>query len=156
MSYAKGPWLAYANFAYAKAQGKDITSSQFAFDPDDLAYIRNHYIYLDHDQTYTGSAGVSYAFRDGALTGLKLGGDMIYGSGLRADGDVPNGVALKDYTQFNLSSSYKFARPGIEVRFDVINVGDHRYVIRDGTGVGVGAPQFGPRRGYFVGIAKDL
>ena len=155
-SYAKGPWLAYANFAYAKAQGKDVTSSQFDFDPGDLAYIQNHYIYLDHDQTYTGSAGVSYAFRTGPLAGFKLGGDMIYGSGLRADGDVPNGVALKDYAQFNLSSSYAFAGPGIEIRFDVINVGDHRYEIRDGTGVGVGAPQYGPRRGFFAGISKSL
>jgi outer membrane receptor protein involved in Fe transport len=156
ISYAKGPWLAYVNFAYAKAMGKDVTSSQFDFDPGDLAYIQNHYIYLDHDQTYTGSAGVSYAFRTGPLAGLKLGGDMIYGSGLRADGDVPNGVGLKNYAQFNLSSSYKFAGPGIEIRFDVINLGDKKYEIRDGTGVGVGAPEYGPRRGFFVGISKDL
>ena len=81
---------------------------------------------------------------------------MFYGSGLRADGDVPNGVALKDYAQFNLTASYKIAGPGIQIRFDVSNVGDHKYEIRDGSGVGVGAPQFGPRRGFFVGLAKDL
>jgi outer membrane receptor for ferrienterochelin and colicins len=156
VSYAKGPWLFYGNFAYAKAMGKDVTSSQFDFDPGDLAYIQNHYIYLDHDQTFTGSGGISYAFKTGPLAGFKLGGDMIYGSGLRADGAVPNGVALANYAQFNLSSSYKFARPGIEVRFDVINIGDKKYEIRDGTGVGVGAPEYGPRRGFFVGISKDL
>ena len=50
----------YANFTAEKAQGENITSSQFSFDPGDLAYIRNHYIYLDHDQTYSASAGVSY------------------------------------------------------------------------------------------------
>ena len=38
--------------------GKDVTSSQFDFDPGDLAYIQNHYIYLDHDQTFTGSGGI--------------------------------------------------------------------------------------------------
>ncbi|WP_174274070.1 TonB-dependent receptor [Sphingomonas bacterium] len=155
-SYAKGPLLAYANFAYAKAKGKDVVSSEFNFDPDDLAYIQNHYIYLDHDQTYTGSAGISYAFQQGDLKGFKLGGDMIYGSGLRADGDVPNGRGLKDYAQFNLSASYRFAGPGITVRLDVINVGDHTYQIRDGSGVGVGAPQFGARRGFFGGISKEL
>ena len=156
VSYAKGPWLFYGNFAYAKAMGKDVTSSQFDFDPSDLAYIQNHYIYLDHDQTYTGSAGVSYSFKTGPLAGFQLGGDMIYGSGLRADGDVPNGVALNNYAQFNLSSSYKFKGPGIQIRFDVINIGNHKYEIRDGTGVGVGAPEYGPRRGFFVGISKDL
>ena len=156
INYAKGPWLLYGNFAYAKAQGKDIVSSQFSFDPGDLDYIRDHYIYLDHDQTYTASAGVSYKVPDGPLAGLKLGGDMLYGSGLRTDGAVPNGAKLSPYAQFNLSTSYKLAGPGIEVRFDVINVADHRYEIRDGGGVGVGAPQFGPRRGFFVGLSKDL
>jgi outer membrane receptor protein involved in Fe transport len=156
ISYTANGWLAYANFAAAQAKGKDITSSQFSFDPADLAYIQGHYIYLDHDQTYTGSAGVSYAFRDGPLSGFKLGGDMIYGSGLRADGDVPNGAKLPSYAQFNLSTSYRLDKPGIELRFDVINVGDHKYEIRDGSGVGVGAPQYGPRRGFFIGVAKDI
>ena len=31
-----------------------------------------------------------------------------------------------------------------------------KYEIRDGTGVGVGAPQFGPRRGFFVGLSQAL
>ena len=156
VSYQRGPWLAYANFAYAKAQGKDITSSQFSFDPGDLAYIKDHYIYLDHDQTYTGSAGVSYSFRYGFLAGSKLGGDMLYGSGLRKDGDVPNGEHLPGYAQFNLTASHKFEKPGLEVRVDVTNIGDHKYKIRDGSGIGVGTPQFGPRRGVFVGISKDI
>jgi hypothetical protein len=38
----------------------------------------------------------------------------------------------------------------------VINVMDKRYEIRDGTGVGVGAPQFGPRRGLFFGLSKSI
>lgn len=165
MSYAHGGWLAYANFAYAKAQGLEVVSSQFNFDgpasdpATELGYIARHYVYLDHDQTYTGSAGLSYAFRQGPLSGLKLGGDMIYGSGLRADDDVngiPNGLALKDYAQFNLSAGYRIARPGISLRFDIINVGDHVYQIRDGSGVGVGAPQYGPRRGFFFGISKSI
>ncbi|WP_375380895.1 TonB-dependent receptor [uncultured Sphingomonas sp.] len=155
-SYAAHGLLAYANFAYAKAQGKDITSSQFDFDPADLAYIQNHYIYLDHDQTYTASGGISYSFRSGGLTGLKVGGDALYGSGLRADGDVPNGAKLPQYAVVNLSVSYHLAHPGVGMRFDVINAGDHIYEIRDGTGVGVGAPQYGARRGFFVGLTKDL
>ena len=38
----------------------------------------------------------------------------------------------------------------------MINVLDHKYEIRDGTGVGVGAPQYGPRRGVFVGLTKSF
>jgi hypothetical protein len=29
-------------------------------------------------------------------------------------------------------------------------------VIRDGSGIGVFAPQFGPRRGFFFGISQKL
>ncbi|WP_298670686.1 TonB-dependent receptor [uncultured Sphingomonas sp.] len=155
VSYVKGPWMAYANFAYANAKGKDIVSSQFNFSADDLAYIHDHYIYLDHDQTYTASGGLSYAFQ-GELKGLKVGANAIYGSGLRTSTTIPNGGALPDYVQVNLSASYRLERPGVTVRFDVINVGDHIYEIRDGGGVGVGAPQYGPRRGFFVGLSKDF
>ena len=155
-SYNRGGWLVYANFAAAKAKGSDIVSSQFSFSADDLNYIRNHYIYLDHDQTYTGSAGVSYAVKNGVLAGTKLGGSMIYGSGLRTSGDVPNGDKLAGYAQFNLTASHRFAKPGLSIRLDVINIGDHVYEIRDGSGIGVGAPQFGPRRGFFVGLSKSF
>ena len=156
IAYKSGPLLAYANFAYAKAQGTNIASGEFNFDPGDLDYIRGHYIYLDHDQTYTGSAGLSYRFDQGVLNGSKLGGSMIYGSGLRKDGDVPNGGKLPPYAVFNLTVSHKFAGPGIEIRADIFNIADHVYEIRDGSGVGVGAPQFGQRRSFFFGVSKSF
>lgn len=153
-SYDRGPFSAYANFAWERAQGEDIVSSEFNFDPADLAYIKNHYIYLDHDQTYSASLGASYLW-----LGTRFSGDLIYGSGLRADGAVPNGRELSPYTQVNLSVSHRFEHVPtgpIEVRFDLINAFDKVYEIRDGTGVGVGAPQFGPRRGFFGGITKEF
>jgi hypothetical protein len=33
---------------------------------------------------------------------------------------------------------------------------DSIYEIRNGSGIGVFAPQFGPRRGFFVGISQRL
>ncbi|MES2058503.1 MAG: TonB-dependent receptor, partial [Pseudomonadota bacterium] len=152
ISYAHGAWQIYGNIAYAKAQGQTIASGEFNFDPADVAYIQNHYIYLDHDQTYTGSGGASYRFSDGT----KLGTSMIYGSGLRRDGDVPNGGKLPPYAVFNLTASHHFAGTGLEVRADIFNVADHVYEIRDGSGVGVGAPQFGQRRGFFFGISEKI
>ena len=61
--------------------------------------------------------------------------------------------------QVNLSLSHRFATAPLgpfAVRADLINAFDRLYEIRDGTGVGVGAPQFGPRRGLFVGVTKDF
>ncbi|HEX7761564.1 MAG TPA: TonB-dependent receptor [Caulobacteraceae bacterium] len=153
-TYAHGPFSAYGNLALSKAQGKDIVSSQFNFDPGDLAYIQNHYIYLDHNQSLTGSAGASYRFGE-----LKVSGDILYGSGLRKDGAVPNGDHVPGYIQVNLSASYHLAlgpAGPIDLRLDIINVGDEKYEIRDGTGVGVGAPQWGPRRGVFAGVTKSF
>ncbi len=158
-NYTNGPWMAYANFTHQKAQGKDITSSQFNFDPNDLAYIAHEYIYLDHDQTYTGSAGGSYLFRDGIIQGTRVGFDMLYGSGLRRGGDTPNGAHVPSYVTVNLTASHRFDIPlagPLDVRFDVVNVADKTYEIRDGTGVGVGAPQFGAARGFFGGITKSF
>ena len=50
------------------------------------------------------------------------------------------------------SSDYK----PLTVRFDIVNLFDSVYQIRSGTGIGVFAPQYGPRRGYFVGISKKI
>ena len=49
--------------------------------------------------------------------------------------------------------------PGVgklEARFDVTNLWDEQYKIRDGSGLGVFAPQFGPRRGFFGGLKMDF
>ena len=39
-----------------------------------------------------------------------------------------------------------------DVRLDVLNISDAVYEIRNGTGVGVGAPQFGIHRTILAGI----
>ena len=41
----------------AVAQGTNVQSGQVGFEPDELAYIANHYVFLDHDQTFSTSAG---------------------------------------------------------------------------------------------------
>ena len=39
-TYDRGPWSFYGNLAYSRSIGKNITSAQFNFNPDDLTYIR--------------------------------------------------------------------------------------------------------------------
>ena len=48
-----------------------------------------------------------------------------------------------------------FDKP-IEGRFDVVNIFDRVYELRSGSGIGVFAPQFGPRRGYYAGLSQQL
>jgi outer membrane receptor protein involved in Fe transport len=156
VNYAHGPFTAYANLAVSQAEGRGVVSSQFNFDPAELAYIQDHWIHLDHDQTYTASAGGTW--RVGATT---FSADLLYGSGLRStpDGAAPNSGHLPGYTQVNLGVSHDFDVPRVgelTLRADVINLFDKVYQIRDGSGVGVGAPQFGPRRGFFFGASKTF
>ena len=84
-----------------------------------------------------------------------------------ADGEttynIPNGAHLPYYRQVNMGVSHTFKNLGFgtaknapTVRLDVIKVFDTAYQIRNGTGIGVGAPQWGPRRGFFGGVTFPL
>jgi outer membrane receptor protein involved in Fe transport len=147
----KDSFNAYANFAVSQAFGENIISNQYEFSASDISYIGNHYIYLDHNQTYSGSFGASYSLWD-----TTVYTDLLYQSGLRRDIDsAPNGGSLPPFYPLNLGVSHRFHIPGLTdltARFDVVNLLDQAYEIRDGTGVGVGAPQWGSRRGFFGGV----
>jgi outer membrane receptor protein involved in Fe transport len=148
--YESGDFRAYANLAWARQRGSQISSNQFLLEADELAYIANHYVYTDHAQTWTGSAGASYLFN-----GTRASVDMIYGSGLRSG--FANTTHVSPYTQVNLGLSREIPVPWgkpITLRFDVVNLLDHAYTIRDGSGIGVFAAQFGPRRGFFAGLKQ--
>ena len=149
-NYARGGFNAYANFAFQRATGEQIVSSQFLFGPDELAFIRNHWVFLDHDQRYTVSAGASYTYKD-----TTVYADLQYGSGLRSG--FANTGELPGYYPVNVGFTHDFHLPEkygrIRVRFDVTNVFDQSYQLRNGTGIGVFAPQFGPRRGFFGGVS---
>jgi outer membrane receptor protein involved in Fe transport len=161
-SYHNGPLSLYANVAYGEEKAKDIVSSQFFFAASELAYIHNNAIYTDHNQAWTISGGGSFAFADG-VGQVRTSMDLIFGSGLRRSPDnavEPNGEKLPAYAQVNLGIAQDIetdgAFAGTTVRFDIVNLFDESYQIRDGTGVGVGAPQFGPRRAFYTGISKSF
>ncbi|MGN6741419.1 TonB-dependent receptor [Dyella sp.] len=154
-NYDNGPLSAYFNLAASRAIGNRVITSQYNFAADDLAYVADHYIFLDHDQAYSSSGGISYALDEGT----RVGADYLFGSGLRKDGSVPNGASLPAYFQLNLSLShdFQFENTGkLHTQLALINALDRTYQIRDGSGIGVGAPQFGPRRGVYLTVQKDF
>lgn len=176
------PYLqAYGNVAVAQQRAINPVSNQFLFDNTvpladlggltRLQYVRTHFIYTDHNQFVTASAGAVYqfcgrpatvgdTFGDGGMwwCGTKLSADLIYGTGLRS-GDA-NTSTVPAYTQVNLGIKREFLLPNdplpMTVRFDVVNVFDQIYAIREAGGIGVFASQFGPRRGFFVGLSKKI
>jgi outer membrane receptor protein involved in Fe transport len=152
-SYTNGNFRIYGNLAWAKQIATNIVSNQVLFGPDEISFIANNYIYTDHAQILTGSAGASYLWN-----GTRFSASMIYGSGLRSG--FANTDHLPSYTQVNLGLSHEFnivaPNKPTTLRFDVVNLFDTVYEIRDGSGIGVFAPQFGPRRGFYVGISQKL
>ncbi len=154
-SYVRGNLTFYGNLALAYQKAKGIASGQANFSAAELAFLNSHTFQTDHSQIMTASGGVSYLWH-----GTRLSADMLAGSGLRANSaGVPNGRSLPSWQQVNLGVSRRFVLPvtgAIEARLDLINVFDEVYKIRDGTGVSVGAPQFGPRRSLYAGLRKEF
>ena len=110
-------------------------------------------MHLDHEQRVTASGGLSYRFGDSTL----VGGDVLYGSGLRRG--FANTAHLPGYVQVNASVSHAFNLDRIgkfDLRLSVINLLDRSYALRDGSGIGVGAPQYAARRTLYIGLSKPF
>ncbi|HEY5232348.1 MAG TPA: TonB-dependent receptor [Verrucomicrobiae bacterium] len=166
-SYTDGGFSTYANLAYGVARGEDWNSAQFLFDPADAAYVKNHWINLDHAQTVSGSFGVSYLWNEGKKCSTRFYMDAIYGSGLRADGGgtedgtptgnpIPNGTTVPAYYSINCGAEETFKlnkKQLLKARLDIVNLTDNSYELRDGSGVGVNAAQYGARIGFFGSIS---
>ncbi|MDR3385626.1 MAG: TonB-dependent receptor [Rudaea sp.] len=151
-NYTNGNFSTYFNLSSNRASGENVVTGQYNFSPAELAYISDHFIHLDHDQRLTSNGGVSYNW-----DGTKLGADYLFGSGLRSG--FANTDHLPSYYQVNVSADRDFNLPEIgktNIRLAVINVTDRVYELRDGSGIGVFAPQFGPRRGVYVGLTKEF
>ena len=151
--YTSGDLSIYGNLALAKQIATNVVSNQYLFESAELTYIGNHYVYTDHAQSVTASAGASYLWQ-----GTRFSVDMIYGSGLR--NGFANTGTMPPYWQVNLGASHDFnwfsATKPTTLRFNVVNLFDSVYQIRDGSGIGVFAPQYGPRRGFFVSLAQKF
>ncbi|MGA2411105.1 MAG: TonB-dependent receptor, partial [Candidatus Binataceae bacterium] len=104
------------NFTYSVAQGNQVASGQFNFTPQELAYISNHYIFLDHSQQYSASGGITYRWRS-----YLFSMDGTYGSGLRAG--FANTDELGENFQINLAMEKGWQVPNLgEVKTRVVLV----------------------------------
>ena len=152
VNYRKDDFGAYFNLARATSLGKNIVSSQYNIGQDELDVIANQWVHVDHDQTITASAGTSYQWGN-----TLLSADALFGTGLRSG--FVNSDHLPAYTEVNLGASHAFKDTllgKVNLRLAVINVFDKVYQIRDGSGIGVGAPQYGQRRGMYVAMSKSF
>jgi outer membrane receptor protein involved in Fe transport len=152
-NYDHGPFSAYGNVGWEWARGVHWSSSQFLFDPAEYAFVNKHWVFLDHDQRWTSTVGAAYTWND-----WKISSDFLYGSGLRRG--FANTKSVPDYGTVNVALQRNLKIPNVpgsfKIRFDIVNLFDEVYELRDGSGIGVGAPQFGQRRGFYGTVAYDF
>ena len=150
-TYRQGPFSAYGNYSYVQTWVRDIDSVENEFPNDLLSYLTTNHMQLDHQGRFTGSGGISYEL----LKNLRAYSDFLYGSGLRAG--FANRVELSPYCPVNLGFEYTWNTRAagirqLKLRFDCLNVLDESYELRNGTGVGIAAPAYGPRRAFYGGL----
>ena len=151
-TYKEGPFSAFANFSFVATSARDINSAQFEFPLDELAYIQTHDIQLDHEGRYTVSAGASYVWQKDT----RFYADFLYGYGLREG--FANLGKLPDYYPLSLGLEHVFHPKwrgvrGVKLRFDCLNVFDEVYQLRNGTGLGISASQYGHRRMFLCALS---
>jgi outer membrane receptor protein involved in Fe transport len=153
IKYQSGNFYAYANFAFNITRATDPVSNQYLLDAAEYAFLLANYHYTDDMQMFTGSAGAAYRW-DRTVFSMN----MKYGSGLPTG--FANSSFNEPYVTFNLGVAREFdifqGAKATTLRFDVVNLFDKIYEIRDGSGIGVFAPQFGARRGYYVGLSQKI
>jgi outer membrane receptor protein involved in Fe transport len=151
--YQHDGFSAFGNLSWAETRAHDINSQQFQIDPDEFAFIKDHSIKLDHQAEFSGAAGVAYQWKND-----RIYADIIYSSGLRSG--FANTGQVPAYHPVNVGYEHMWRNgPGghaMRFRVDVVNVFDEKYEIRDGSGIGVGAAQFGERLGVFAGTAYEF
>ena len=159
--FTSGNFQAYGNFAVAQQRATDVASNQYLFDnttplPDlggltEFQYIQSTISTPIIPRFVTGSAGASYLWN-----GTRSSAICSTAAGCAAATPISPCTALcpvqrgltHEFTGFNMQP--------LTLRFDVVNIFDTLYQIRSGTGIGVFAAQYGPRRGLFCRTLAEI
>jgi outer membrane receptor protein involved in Fe transport len=119
-----------------------VTTGQFNFPADELAYIDAHSILLDHQPVRGASAGASYEWHP-----YVLSADALYSSGLSTG--FADTQTLPQVVQINAGLQRTLSIPGLlplSLRLSVLNLLDRVNEIRSAEGIGIFQAAYGPRR----------
>ncbi len=149
--YQSGEFRAYGNLAWGRQRATQVVSNQFLFGSTTST--------ISLATTSTRTTRRRGPARRARHT-VPLRNTRLSRHDLRqrpAFGDFANTTHVSPYTQVNLGLSREIPTPSgkpVTLRLDVVNLFDHSYELRDGSGIGVFAPQYGPRRGFFAGLKQ--
>jgi outer membrane cobalamin receptor len=145
ITYKTEQFSTYANATLGRNLQKGVVTGQFNFPADELAFIDEHHIVIDHQPLIGASAGASYK-----LAGFNFSLDTTYSSGLRAGfADLEK---LPDVIQLNAGVERDFEIPGIGKiidRFTALNLLNRINLIRPAEGIGIFQAAYGTRLTLF-------
>lgn len=110
-------WTLVASYAYADAEITEDTNTLIV--GNRLAGVPEH----------QASLWTSWAFNEGLLQGLTIGGGLFYGS--RQAATTGNNFFLPGYTRIDLNAAYEFSE-GYELKVNVDNVTNDRIYMTGG------------------------
>ena len=147
VDYATGPLTLYANATLGRNLEYGIVTGQFNFEPDELAYMDDHDIVLDHQPITTINAGGTYGWQ-----GFKFSMDGVYDTGLRTG--FANQVTLPHVLQVNAGVERTFQVYGhaLSNQLTLLNLLDRVNLVRPAGGLGVFQSAYNPRRTIYDSV----
>jgi hypothetical protein len=132
---------AYTNVTVGENRQIGVDTGQFNFDPDELQFIEEHHIYLDHQPFVGVSSGASYS-----LGPYGFGLDAIYSSGLRGGFADQEQLPAVFQVNFNIERTFQIPKVGrLTDRLIFLNLLDRTNLIRPSEGIGIFQSAYGPR-----------
>jgi hypothetical protein len=154
-AYARRSLTAWANLSLARARARTVIGGDLLFPPAVLAAASARSVPLASERPVTASAGLTW--RSGRLS---LSGDMLASSGAvrTAALDRPNGARSASFAVFGLAAIYhvRIAGQPADLRLDLTNATDARYVTSDAANLEGGWTRQGPGRAIAIGIEQGF
>jgi len=142
-------WSEFFNYAYEDARGEGISGGIFAFNSANIP--PNQYLFLDHVQLDTATAGLTYK-KDSYWSTLQ----GLYGSGLRTGPNNAN--TLPTHLTFDFTVGYKFIGDsgwkGTHVAVDWLNITNLAYPITINNGFN--GSHYAAGAQYFVHLGREF
>lgn len=154
-TYARRGTTGWANLSLARSKARTIIGGQALFAPEAIAAASGRYVPLATDRPITLSGGATQR-----IGRFSIGGDILVSSGAVRTLDLadPNGDRGSAYALLGFASVYhaRIAGHPADLRLDLTNLTNVRYVTSDAANLEGGWTHVGRGRAITVGIEQSF
>jgi outer membrane cobalamin receptor len=155
MTYSHGVMSAWTNLTIASGRAWTIIDGGKIFSAGVLMQTSGRPVELASERPVTGSGGITWR-----LGSLSLSADLLMSSGAvrTADATRPNGSRYSPHAVVGFAAVYhaRIARHPADVRLDLTNLTNVRYLTSDAANLEGGWTRQGPGRAITIGIEQGF